>query len=171
MSSGLIIGGIDIPLYAALDLRQTYEKFGGFSRRRMADGRATSQWRWQKLRTTIQAGGWIATVLEGLDFSQSMTLSCVAPRSKVSADTAITIPAARRSDSGWTPVGWGLVGDEWVETAVAMVVDTANLTPVTGATLYRVSWYPLLTVFANPPAEDLSTQDAAYSWTLTAEEV
>ena len=165
------LGGVRVPIHAALDFRQSYESIGGYSTRRMTDGTLVKQGQWLKLKTTIQANGWIPAGLDGLDYSQSLVMQCVSPKSIVSASNVMTLPAARRADSGYDPAGWALVAGEWVSTPVNLVVNTATLTIVSGATQYRVMFYPEISVLADPPRQAGDMSGAQYSWQLTAEEV
>lgn len=124
-----------------------------------------------KLRTSISGNGVIPPGISGIDETQSITLACVEPRSIVSTSENIAIPAARRADAGSEPYGRALTGDTWVDTPVNMNGNTAELTPVSGATQYQVVWFPLLTVFFDPIVEDKPSHGPTYGWAITAEEV
>lgn len=166
----LILGGVEIVLDAVGTLQQSYQPIGGSSLLRMQSGKGIKQTHWQKLSTTIQGDGWLPPGLMDLDYSQPLLLSCIAPRSVVGIGTALPLPAARRSDAGYTPQGLALVGRQWVATAVSMSGDTANLTPVSGASRYQALYYPELTVYADEPQEEMDVTGAAHRWSLTAEE-
>lgn len=167
----LILGGAVVPLHAALGLRQTYEPIGGSVVLRMQSGAALKQRHWRKLRTSIQGDGWMPPGLVDLDYDGPLLLSCVKPRSIVTPATVATIPSARRSDAGYQPRGWALVGEQWIDTAVAMNVDEATLTPVVGASQYKVDYYPEFMVVTEGPQEEGDLGSASYRWTLVAEEV
>jgi hypothetical protein len=167
----LIIGGIEVPIHASLSLRQTYEPIGGSTVLRMQSGAAIKQTHWRKLRTSIQADGWIPPGLDAIDYSQPLQLACVATRSMMTSALVVDLPAARRSDAGYTPVAWALVGGGWQSAAVAMDGNEATITPVAGASRYKIDYYPLLTVFTDGPSEEVDATNAAFRWTLSAEEV
>ncbi len=167
----LIIGGIEVPVMAGLSLRQTYDPIGGSSVLRMQSGAAVKQTHWRRWRTSIQADGWIPPGLDALDYSQALQLACVATRSIMTAVLVVELPAARRSDAGYAPRAWALVGEGWQSTAIAMAGDEATITPVADASRYKVDYYPLMTVFTDGPSEDVDASGAAFRWSLTAEEV
>lgn len=166
----LILAGVAIPLHASLQLRQVYEPIGGSSVLRMQSGKGLKQTHWRKLRTTLQGQGWIPPGLAGIDYSQPMIMSCIAPRAVTRGSTVIDIPADRRGDTGYEPAGWAQVGDAWVSTPLVMNGDQATLTAVSGADLYMVMYYPQITVLTDGPQEDDTIDTAAYSWSLAAEE-
>lgn len=168
----LIINGISVPVWSTFDLSQTYERIQAAWRPRFLDGGAKQRIAYSgKLRTTIAGSGLIPPGISGLNFDNSYVLSCVAPHSIISTIATIDIPAARRTDSGSTPYGRALVGDNWVDTEVSMGGNTATLTTVANATAYQVVYFPEITVFSDPPTEDKPKHGPVYGWSLTAEEV
>lgn len=175
----LILGTVRIPLEAALGLTQRYEPLGGVARLRLMSGAAVQQVHWRRWRTTIEGDGWWPPGLDGLDYDAPLTLACIQQRTLQSASNIIVLPAARRADAPYTPVGHAIVpgagtvalGGDLVPTALALVGDTATLTTVTGAVAYQVTYWPQLTVFADPPAAQLDAAGAAHRWSLVAEEV
>ena len=168
----LIVGGISIPPEAALDLTQSYEPEQGAALLRMMNGNLKKQTQWQgKLATRIAGGGWIPIGLQALDYAATMTLACIAPRAIDAAGTSIVLPAARRADAGCTPRGFAIGADgRQVETSIGIATNTATLGAVAGALGYRVLYWPLLTVFAEPPTASVDARRAAYSWELNAKE-
>jgi hypothetical protein len=170
IDSSLIVGGITVNLYARLDWTQTYTVIGGRSTRRLQNGTAIRQTHWTKLKTQVSAQGVIPPGLDGLDYGQPQTLACAAPRSMAQATRVFALPAARRTDTGYTPRGWAYVYDEWIETAVGIVVNTATLDAVANASQYRIVWYPYITAYIDPPEEETDIMADDYRWTLTAEE-
>ena len=62
-------------------------------------------------------------------------------------------------------------GGDLVPTALSLSGDTATLTPVTGAVAYQVTYWPQITVMADPPQMEGALSDAQHRWTLRAEEV
>ncbi|MTD34100.1 hypothetical protein [Paludibacterium denitrificans] len=76
----LMLDGVPIPILAGLDLSQSYEEIGGKTLLRTRSGKAVSQARWKRLKTTVQGGGWIPAPLAGLDTAVPHTLDCIVPR-------------------------------------------------------------------------------------------
>lgn len=166
----LTIDSLRLPLPVAGEITQDYEDFGGFALLRLGAGAAVHQEVWRKTRTTLSARGLVPPGLAAVDWSQSHTLGCVAPRSVQSASNVITLPAARRSDA--PPYGFAVgVNGLLRPTAVGLAGDTATLTAVAGAIWYQVLYYPLLTVRAPAGARvQYDAAGAAASWELVAEE-
>lgn len=162
----LIIGGIVVPTLAALDVRQTYQWFGGRSVRRTMDGTPIEQWSYRKLRTEISGAGWVPP---GLDEVQGIvTIDCMARRTVGSTSNVIVLPTAYRPDVA--PVGYALVGGSLVETPVMMASLTATLTVVGGASGYQVHYFPRLTALADPLQTDDDIANAELRWSITAEQ-
>jgi hypothetical protein len=106
-----------------------------------------------------------------VDWSSPQIVSCIEPLAMTSAGRVFTLPAGRRSDSGYTPYGLAYAGELWVETPVTLVGDEATLDEVTGATAYQARWYPRLTMISQDGIdEDLDADGASYGWSLSAEE-
>ena len=169
----LVVAGVDVPVWAMIDISQRYEPIQATTRRRFLDGGGWQRTTWNgKLRTVITGSGVIPAGLGEIDYTTSFSLWCVAHRSVQHASTGILIPSARRTDTGSTPYGRALVGDKWIATDVASIVtDTVNLVAVSGATQYQVCYFPKITVFADPPFEDKPQHGPTFGWSLTAEEV
>lgn len=173
------LGGVVVPIESALDFSQTYEPLGGVARLRMMSGALVQQVGWRKLRTTLSGAGWWPSGLEGLDYDSALSLLCAAPRAILSASNVIALPAARRTDAGYTPIGHARLsggatavgGGELVPTPLTIAADVATLTAVAGATGYQVAYWPVLSVLADPPTMEADLPGAAHRWTLTAEEV
>lgn len=168
----LVVGGIEIPIHAVLDLSQTYEVVeGGASDMRLADSTALRQTTWLRrpLRTVIQGSGWMPPGLQALDLSTPHVIECASPRSIVTTGLTAELPPARRGDIG--PYAYAWDGFGWVETPLSISGDTATLTAVAGAQGYRVDYWPRLTCLLSPPQETGELGDANYSWSLTGEEV
>ncbi|PWG61776.1 hypothetical protein [Sediminicurvatus halobius] len=166
----LVIGGIELPLYAGLELSQTYSVIGGRSDFRLADGAAIRQRHWQRLRTEISGSGWMPPGLVALDYDQPVTILCITQRSLVTTGLTVTLPAARRTDAGYTPLAWAWTGGGYEPAALAISGDEATITAVTGAEHYRVDYWPALQCICNEPQESGDVRDFSYQWTLTAEE-
>ena len=173
------LGGVRVPIESVTGFTQTYEPLGGTARLRMMSGRLMQQVHWRKLATTLSAEGWWPPGLEGLDYDTALTLKCAAPRTLASASNVIVLPAARRTDTGYTPQGYAIVpgqstrvgGGDLVPTALSIATDTATLTTVSGATGYHVAYWPQLQVLADPPQTEAAITDAQHRWTLRAEEI
>ena len=165
----LIIGGVVIGYEASHDLKQSYETIGGRSLRRMLSGSGNLQTHWAKQRTTISGSGRLPPGLSGLDYTVSMSLSCAAPLSIWSATTSATLPAARRSDLA--PRGFAIVNGHQVQTPISIATNAVTFTAVTGASGYVVSYYPTLTVYAEPPRVNFDARDVVIGWEIVAEEV
>jgi hypothetical protein len=173
------LGGIAVAAEAVVGFAQSYEPLGGVARLRMMSGAAVQQVHWRRLRTVLSGDGWWPAGLDGLDYDAQLTLACAAPRSIRSASNVIVLPAGRRADAGYTPIGHALLtgagtqvgGGDLVPTPVSMGGDTATLTVVSGAAGYQVTWWPVLIVFADPPTAETDARGATHRWSLTAEEV
>lgn len=166
----LIIGGLEIPIRASHDLSQTYKPLKAVARTRMADGTLRQQESWTgKLRTTITARGIMFPGINELNYSQSVTIKCVAERTVLSASNVITVPSNRRADYGVE--GRAFIDDQFVSTPVSLVDDEATLTVVAGATQYQAIYWPELICFLDPSDEDRDARKSIYNWSLEAEEI
>jgi hypothetical protein len=176
----LIIGGIEIPVYALTDdFRQDYEEIAGISSARMGDGSLLIQRAWPtaaanyKLRTTISGGGSLPAPLDSLNRGASVEISCAEPRRITGATptaTTITLPAGRRSDSGYAPTAWALVGGLLVSTPVSIATNTATVTAVSGAQHYHVRYWPKFSGLITHKTGGEPWQ-ARRGWSVTLEEV
>lgn len=164
----VIIGGVRVGLDAAYSLSQTYEDIGGRVLRRKLSGAALLQVQWSKVRTTISGSGRLPDGLAGLDYTASLSISCMAPRSIWSSDTTVVIPAARRSD--WAPHAYAIVDGRHVRTPMTIAIDTCTLTAVAGAQGYLVAYYPALTCYAQL-RQSFDGRGPDAGWEIIAEEV
>jgi len=166
----LVIGGIEIPQKSAHQLTQNYSPVQSVSRIRMGDGTLTQQSAWAgKTSTEISADGLIPAGINEIDYSQPVTIKCIAERVITSASNIIDIPIGRRADYGVE--GRALLDGLWQTTPVSMSVDQATLTIVVGATQYQAIYWPELSCYLDPPNETRDTRTSAYGWTITAEEI
>lgn len=165
------IGNCVIELPQAINFEQTYEEFGGVVTHRMMSGAAIRQTNWSKLRTTLTGDGFLPPGLHGVDWKSSQTLKCGTTRSLASTSNVITLPAARRTDAGYTPTAMALKAGWWQPTPVEVAANVATCTAVSGATNYMVEYYPQLTVFIDPPSITMDRMAGKYRWTINAEEV
>lgn len=167
----IVIGGVSIPDLAALELQQTYEPIGGEMTLRTIGGSAIKQITWQKWRTTITGGGWLPFGLSSLDYSAQMAVACIVPRGVVCSGLSATLPAARRSDTGYLPWGVALLSDQTTQiTAATMAGNVATLDAVAGAIGYQAMYYPLLQCYVSRPKEQGVRETASYGWSIVAEE-
>lgn len=166
-----VLGGIEVPVRAIDNFRQQYQELGGRAVLRKADGSALVQQRWTKLRTTLSGDGPLPHGLSNLDLSAALTLKCAAERAVTSSSNVITVPAARRSDSGYEPVGYAIVNKLPVVTAISWNVNEATLTTVAGATAYQVRYFPELSVVIplGGMQEQFDEMAATWSWSIEAE--
>lgn len=149
MSATLEIDDIVVPQETILGFDQEYEDIEASDWRRTADGGGVLRVSWTgKVRTVISGNGWAASLFAGLQQGVAHTLKCGTPRPVDSATATITLPAARRSDSGYEPVGYALLAnDRLVETEITGIVsNVATLTEVDDAVGYRVDYWPQLVV-------------------------
>jgi hypothetical protein len=170
VDSMLMLGGLVIPLHARMEWSQTYAPISGGALLRMGSGAAFKQTHWRKLATTVTATGALPPALDGLNFDGALTMRCAAHREVSGTGLTYTLPAARRSDSGFAPRAYALLGRDWVPAAVSVTSHVATITAVTGASQYRVMWWPELSVYCEPPEVEYDIGGAVISWTLEAEE-
>lgn len=125
-----------------------------------------------KLKTTITSSSvWTPASFAGLDFSDKLLLKCAQHRSVGGNTVVIDISPKRRTDSGYTPRGYGLVNGVLVETGIDTIVgDTVTLFPVVGATSYKVDYWPEIEVFATFN-ENMNARASQFGWSLVCEEV
>ena len=165
----IIIAGRRISFDASHALNQSYETFGGVTLHRMLDGAGVQQVHWRKVRTVISGSGPKPPGLDGINFDSAITIECAAPLNLSGASNIFTLPAARRAD--WAPLGFALVDGTLRAAACSVVGNTATVTTTPGASAYEVSYWPILTVIATPPALDFAARGTVAGWSLTAEEV
>lgn len=167
---------VTITIHEAMEFSQDYTPISGATVNRMQNGAAVKQTHWEKLATSISCSGVIPTAIAQIDFADQYLMRCGAKRAISSSSPNITLPAARRSDAGYEPQGYGLIEDgygrgEWQESTTVMAGDVAQITPVAGATLYRAYYWPEFYVFSEPPNESANVHGADFNWNLSAEEV
>lgn len=166
------LGGVIVPMTAALDLQQQITVTGGASVRRMMNGAAIKQTQWQKLAVTLSGNGWCPLGLDALDYSGPLTLKCGLPRAIRSQSTSIALPVSRRTDAGYEPFARAYLADgREVEAAVSIAAHVATVTAVSGAVSYAVWYFPQLTVIASPPDESFDQAGGECSWSISAEEL
>lgn len=167
----LLIDDILVPDEAG-GFTQEYQLLSAASRYRMGDGSLRETIAWSgKLRTVIRGHGWAPSGIEGIDYGQDVVIKCAAPRVISSTSNVITIPSARRSDTGHTPTATAIVAGQLVATTISLVGDVATLGVVSGASVYRVQYYPQIIARAVLDDQGTDTGAATHSWSLTAEEI
>ena len=167
----LIIGSVTVHHRAGHSMRQAYSRLpGGSTTLRMADGSGVKQQAWRKLQTQISGVGWVPNALQSLDYGQPLQLHCIAPQTVTSVTPNVALPVNRRTDAGYEPKALAWVGGEAVEVDLSISGDTATVTAVDGAEFYQVSYWPVLTVFAEFN-ERTDTATGAITWQLECEEV
>lgn len=164
------LGGVVVPITAALSLSQSVTLLGGRSRLRFANGASLAQQAWAKLGISLTGEGWVPLGLDALDFESTMTFKAGLPRALRANAGVVTLPAGRRSDAGYEPFARAHLPDGDVATTVALVGNVATCAAVTGAISYTVSYYPQLTVWADPPEQGMDRAQAVATWSLNLEE-
>lgn len=165
------LGGIIVPLTAALGLSQSIAMVGGRASLRFANGASLRQQAWRRMSVVLSGDGWVPLGLDGLDFEATMTFKAGVPHALRTNNGVVTLPAARRTDTGYLPFARAhLPGGSDVATPVSLVGNVATCTTVTGAISYTVSYYPQLTVWADPPEQQFDRANASANWSLNLEE-
>lgn len=162
------LGGVPLVLHAGAPT-QSYEPLGGSAVVRLSGGAAVKMRHWRKTAIAISGTGWMNPGLDGLDYDGPLELRCTHPQSVTSTGTTIALTGTPRPDVA--PWAHALVGDQWLRTPCSVAAGVATVTPVAGAELYQVCWMPVFTVFCEPPPTGLDAGAAAFSWSITAEEV
>lgn len=172
----LILGGIEIPLYALTDeFSQSYEEIAGISSARMGDGSLLVQRAWPslqanyKLATTISGGGSLPAPLDGLDRGAIIEIACAQHRAIAGTGNVIALPPGRRSGGQYQPRGFALLGGLLVETPIHVVDDVATLTVVADARHYQVRYWPRFSGRITHQSSGEPWQ-ARRSWSVTIEE-
>ena len=169
------LGGVVVPLTAALGLQQSISRVsGGSSTRRTMNGTAIHQANWRKLAINLSGDGWAPLGIGALDYDDpaGLTLKCGLPCAVRSQSNVIALPVKRRTDAGYEPFARAHLADgREVDTPLSIVSHTATLTTVAGAIGYAVWYFPQLVVIAAEPEETFDGAGAASSWQLTAEEL
>jgi hypothetical protein len=166
---------VEVPVYGAVELTQTYRPLEARTLYRYADGSAALRAQWSgKLATEITGKGLIPPALSGLDYSNTIQIDCVAHRSVWSTGSDVTLPSGRRTDSEATPIARKWNGDTYTTATGTTASGTPNVLNITLASgesndYYEVVYFPSLTCFASPP-EETWVQNDGFSWSLRAEE-
>ncbi len=162
------LGGLPINLHAGAE-GQAYSQELGWTDVRLSGGSLVRMAHWAKESISISGSGWMGLGFDALDFTRPMILNCTQPKTITGTALTYTLTSTPRPDVA--PWGHALVAGRWVKAIVAMAGSVATVSPVAGATLYRVSWMPTFTVLATPPDEALDSGAGSFSWSFTAREV
>lgn len=171
MSVSLIIDGIEVPIESLSGASQTLTKIKAGTLRRLASGAAHYMTAWSgKWRTSITGGGWSSSGLASVDFTGEVVIKCMQADAVRSVSNTIALPVNRRSDVA--PVGYAIVGGKLVATDISDITDNiATLDTVSGASGYKVDYWPEITIIGGDFEESVDANTGAWSWSLTGEEV
>jgi hypothetical protein len=158
-----------VQVEASTSLSQQYSPIGGYYVHRFMNGDGFKQSNWKRTTTTITGNGYIADAMDGLDWDLPVEVWCIGERSLESTSNVIALPLYRED----APVtGFAIVGGRITPSTVEVDVDgIATIAVVTGATRYKVIYFPILTVFMEEPDRGVDYHESDFSWTLRAEEI
>lgn len=167
----LIVGGIEVPVESVLELAYTYESLERSTIHLMADSSTRKQvleGTQNRIKVTITGDGLIPAGIQNISYQGPVLVQCSGHRGITSASNVITLPAARRSDTGSEPYGRAYVGREWISTPVSLNGDVATLTAVPGATMYQAVYFPeiLANIENGGPVEQRGRGNKS-SWSMT----
>ena len=168
---------VTIPVHGnAAGLTQTYTDLRAQTLYRYLDGGAAVRRQWSgKVRTEISGRGVVPAGIAALcSATGAVTLSCIGHRSVRSQSNVITIPAARRTDSGstWYARSWD--GDVYAAatgTTSSGAPNEVTITLASGETHdgYEVIYFPKIVGYPELSQEGY-TQNDGFGWTLVVEE-
>ncbi|KJK03563.1 hypothetical protein UB43_03430 [Pseudomonas sp. 21] len=164
----VMLGGVPIELHAGAPSQQ-YSSLGGQALIRLSAGQGVPMTHWQKTAISISGTGWMPPGLDGLDYRQPLELRCTKPMSMAGTELEFRLNGVPRPDVA--PWAQALVLGQWQTAAVEMNADVAQVSPVPGATLYRVCWMPIFTVTATSRRGDLDASAAIHGWQIDCEEL
>ncbi|AQZ96552.1 hypothetical protein ACFSB1_10695 [Halopseudomonas phragmitis] len=162
----LILGGIPVTLCSGVPA-VSYDAPDGYTDAVLSGGRPVRMRHFKKRTITITGTGWIDTGLDSLDWDAYHELWSPAPMRLSTVLPQATLTSDARPDE--SVIAEALVSGRRVSTPVEMVGRVASMTPVAGASLYEVVWYPRFTVLCTPPPASLA--DRVVSWQLFCREV
>lgn len=166
MAALLMLGGITVPLHAgAPDVE--YDYAGGAVDAVLSGGRPVRMRHWTKRQITISGTGWMATGLDALDWDAEHELRCPTPLRVSGVTPELALTADVRPDEPVT--AQALIDGEWRTVAAAVSGRAVTITPLPGATLYTVAWFPMFTVLCTPPP--VGYAGGAADWQLICREV
>jgi hypothetical protein len=162
----MILGGVPVSIYSGEPL-VSYADAGGSTDVILSGGRPVRMTHFSKRVITVTGSGWISSGLDGVNLRGELDFWSPKPLTLATVSTTATLTAAVRPDEPVTAEA--LVGEQWVRAEVTMSDLDATITPVAGALVYRLVWFPRFTVLVDPPAEDIG--DRQFSWQLVMREV
>lgn len=168
------IGSLVVRPRAGFDLQQAYTEIGPESLLRTNSGRGIKQMAaYDKIKVTTSGSGWIPAGLQSINRAVTHVVKCIQPRT-LPADFAtrqVTLPAARRSDTGFTPWGFAYLDDNRVALAdVTLVGNVATVAAVVGAVEYVVAYLPQITAWVLAPSDSGDMGSVTYRWEIVVEE-
>jgi len=162
----LVLGGIPVSLHTG-EPSHVYGYVGGRTDVTLSSGTPVPMRSFTKRLITVSGAGWVSTGLDALDWDAYHLLQCAVPLRVSGVATTLTITADSRPDK---PVlAQALVGEDWVSTSVSMTGRVGTITPVTGASVYTLTWFPQFTVLCEPPEEGYGS--GAVDWQIICREV
>jgi len=162
----LVLGGIPVSLHTG-EPAHSYGYVGGRTDVTLSGGTPVPMRSFTKRLITISGSGWVSTGLDALNWDAYHFLLCAVPLRVSGIDSTLTITADSRPDE---PVrAQALVGEDWVSTDVSMVGRVGTITPVAGASVYTLTWFPQFTVLCEPPEEGYGS--GAVDWQIICREV
>lgn len=164
----LTIAGLPIDLHAGAPA-QSYNQETGWTDVRLSGGSLVRMAHWSKESITISGTGWMGLGFDAIDFTLPQELRCTQPKTITGTALSYTLNSTPRPD--FEPWAFARVNKRWIKTGVSVTGNTATLTPMPNATLYRVSWMPVFIVLASPPEEALDLSAGSFTWQFTAKEV
>lgn len=163
------IDGITPPEESLIDFTQGYESLASATVKRKVSGAALvlNNPLNSKIRTNLQGGGYSTLGWDSIKVGQQYVMRCAEPIAVQTASNVITIPAARRSDTGHLPTGLAIANNQRIHSPATLTgTDEYTVTTVSGATAYQVAYYPEITVIITE-----FKREGKFGWSLTAEEV
>ena len=167
----LIIAGIEFPFLAgsAIDLKQSSAPFGQRNVRRSRSGTGRMASRWSKVKSTITGSGRLPPGLESISQTTAVSISFIERFSVAGAGPTLTLPHAYRTDDGYEPQAVAIVNGFDVKTTAVMAGQVCTVGAVSGASAYKVVYYPVLTGFVSiKHDDDAGRRD--YSWSIEFEQ-
>lgn len=129
-----------------------------------------------KVRTVIEGQGRLPDGLVSFGSEDPRIphlISCFEPMDLHTTSTSILLPAAnRRVDMyEFNPVGYGISQDgNLIPTKATVVGDNITLTSVTGATAYKLMYWPVLYAFIVSIQHTGDAKKNIFGWRITAEQ-
>jgi hypothetical protein len=166
----VVIGSVYVPVESANEITEEWHEVKGRTDLRTLGGVGVRQTHWVRLGCSLTGQGWYPEGLAALDYGSQLTIAGSVKRSVQGASNVITLPTARRTDTGYEPTGYAVVYGRRTPTTISVLSGVATLGVVSGASSYGVDYYPQITAYA-----DFRTtgrpNDLNFGWTITAEQV